>query len=76
MKSLVEESSRNLTGVERKGILGQHFLIGEGKHVHFMQGMECGYRADGVQWDTEVKQQSKMSNEKLHPGVPLPEIRV
>ena len=77
MKSLVdEESSRNLTGVGRKVILGQHFLVGESEHVRFMQGMECGYRADGAQWDTEVKQQSKMSNKKLHSGVPMPEIWV
>ena len=75
MKSLVdEESSRNLTGVERKGILGQHFLVGEGEHVCFMQGMECGYRADGEQWDMEVKQQGKMNNKKLHSGVPMLEI--
>ena len=25
-------------------------------------------------WDTEVKQQGKMSNKKLHSGVPMPEI--
>ena len=77
MKSLVdEESSRNLTGAGRKVILGQHFLVGESQHVRFMQGLECGYRADGVQWDTEVKQQSKMSNKKLHSGVPMLEIQV
>ena len=60
MKSLVdEESSRNLTGVERKGILGQHFLVGEGKHVCFMQGMECGYRADGVGHRGEATRQNE-----------------
>lgn len=41
-----EETSRNITGIEEKDILGQQFLEGEWEHACLTQGMERGMEPD------------------------------